>query len=171
MKKKYIVFFASILLFMGFGFNQDINPVVTADAGVQLMTHDACIQHLFQHLELVEPGTVLSVKEKMEVLKQLNFRPRGGYLLGESLLYGQMADILVRVYGLEGKLPVNYTVVNAIQFLLDEKILEENLSPEHELTVTMGVKLINEIPRSPIYKQRTVLLPRNIKEPPVSRCE
>ncbi|MBN1550018.1 hypothetical protein JW979_01060 [bacterium] len=141
-------------------------PVETA-----IITHQEFVHHLFDHLDLVDRSTILSVTDKMEALKELNFQPREGYQLDQTLIYADLAIILTRIYGLEKELAPDYHPFDAIYLLVERKILPVAHNPLIRVSPDLAVTVINNIPRVPPYSQETILLPRYVEESPMSRCE
>lgn len=145
--------------------------VIPVTAKGAVMSQKEFVRHLFNHLELVDRDINLNVDDQMQALTELNFLPKEGYRLDENMTFGEMAVVLTRIYDLEEKLKPEYSDTEAIQLLVDKKILKDNLPPESELEYSEGILRINEIPRSPSYLQRTVLLPRYVPEGPASPCK
>lgn len=135
------------------------------------MMQEYFIHHLVERLEIMPKDVVWSLAEKLIALRELNFQPTLGYEIEKSLLFGQLAVVLVRVYAIENKLNEHYTEPQALELLVKEKILDEYHQPLVEVPLDLGAELINRIPLSPQYAQKTVLLPRYLREPVMSRCE
>ncbi|HPQ41119.1 MAG TPA: hypothetical protein PLV45_12170 [bacterium] len=144
-----------------------------AVAGQDVVLHEEFCGFLFQHLEILPREQVLSGIEVVRALEDLNFQPDGGYTMGKALLYGEMAVVLIRVYQLEMAMggPGNYTLVEAIERLVQEGILDEQREPDLPVDPRLVTSIIGQIPSTPGYRPRYILLPRVPPGQPYSHFE
>ena len=136
-----------------------------------IVLHEEFAGLLFDHLELGEPGLAITQSEKLTALIELNFTPRKGYVAGQILTYGELADVLVAVYSLQGKLPKDYKQEQAIELLVNEKILPKLTDPSEKILYNDTLDIVRKIPMGPNAIPKTVLLPRIPVEPPLSRVD
>ncbi len=133
--------------------------------------HEEFAGLLFDHLELGDPGTAINQSEKTAALIELGFTPRKGYIPGQKLTFGEMAEVLIFVYSLTDKLQKDFTQQQAVDLLVDEKILPEKVDPTKLVDYNFALDVIRKIPMGPNAVPKTVLLPRIPREPPLSRLD
>jgi hypothetical protein len=170
MTKKALIFCFTLIMATT-AFKVTIAADQATEKQSRAILHEELAGLLFDHLELGKKDAVITQEEKILALKAFNYQPTQGYKKGSPMHFGELAVILVRVYPIEDKLPKNYTESDAIKLCVDQKIFSRQEEPETEVEYPVGVELINNIPRSPGYPPKTVLLPRIPTEPPVSHVD
>lgn len=126
---------------------------------------------LYDHLQLGKPDKTISQAEKLMALTEYGFQPRKGWKERQNLIFGDMSEVLVRVYGIEGKLKKDYLEADAIKLLVDEKVLPKEEKPDLEVEYPFGIEMINKIPIGPDTVPKVILLPRIPVEPEASSVE
>lgn len=154
------------LILIGF-----LGYVTVARCEDRVVLHEEFAGLLFDHLELSKPGIAINQTEKIDALVDLNFKPGKGYIEGQKMTMGELAEVLINVYGLGSKLSKDTTQADMISLLVDEKILPEKVDPSKNLDYDFTLDIVRKIPMGPNTVPKTVLLPRIPVEPPLSRVD
>lgn len=145
------------------------NGSVRAKVGYILEDEFAGI--LFDRLEIADKSTLLTKDQKILALEDMKFAPDDGYQTGEQLTVRDLVTILVRVYGLEKELPNPYTYEQALQLLIERKILKEEDKLDMYVLYIRAELIIAQIDPVPLYRPGLILLPRVPSGPPASPIE
>lgn len=126
---------------------------------------------LFDRLEIADKSMLLTKDQKILALEDMRFAPDDGYQIGEQLTVRDLVTILIRVYGLEKDLPNPYTHEEALQLLIERKILKEEDKLEMYVLYLRAELIIAQIEPVPLYRPGLILLPRVPSGPPASPTE